>query len=227
MEDDSDIAFKLQVEEALDASLLDDAVSSPNTTSVPYDVVFGSTLSNILQNDHLYEYEQELLDHYKTEVETKRLRLDLCRQVHDRAFACEILNVPEAEWRRTGDYLTRPYGEGSSSSTNGQGLGFRVYVKGLVEGMVGGIGVAICDGNDGLVFELSKVFSGKDHQGNEELVELKALIEGLDAAVMLDLKGVSIVTDNPLLYQHVSDHHDTRSIFCLNYWFSFIAVSLI
>ncbi|KAI3461461.1 hypothetical protein Pfo_018124 [Paulownia fortunei] len=203
MEEDSDLAFKLQVEEALTASLLDDSVSYTNTTSVPYDAVFGATLSNLLQNDHLYKYEQELLDQYKAEVETKRLRADLSRQIHDRALACEIVNVPEVEWSKTGDHLNRPYGEGSSSS-NGQDLGFRVYVKGLVERMVGGIGVAIYDGNDGLVFELSKGFSGKEHQGNEEFVELKALIEGLDVAVMLDLKRVSIVTDNSLLYQYIT-----------------------
>ncbi|KAK6138041.1 hypothetical protein DH2020_028205 [Rehmannia glutinosa] len=220
MEDDTDLAFKLQVEEALTASLLDDAVSSPNnTTCVPYDAVFGASLSNLLQTDNLYKYEQELLDQYKAEVETKRMRFDLSRQIHDRALACEIANVPEAEWRKTGDHVNRPYGEGSSSS-NGQVLGFRVYVKGLVErmglveGMVGGIGVAICDGNDGLVFELSKSFSGKEQQSNEEFVELKALVEGLDVAVMLDLKRVSIVTDSSLLYQYITgkDPPMTRNV---------------
>ncbi|PIN02492.1 putative E3 ubiquitin ligase [Handroanthus impetiginosus] len=203
MEEDSDIAFKLQVEEALSASLLEDSISSPDSSCVPYDAVFGAALSNLLQNDHLYKYEQELLDQYKAEVETKLSRLDLSRQIHDRAFACEIANVPEAEWSKTGDYLNRPFGEGSSSS-DGQGLGFRVYVKGLVEGLVGGIGVAICDGNDGLVFELGKGLSGKEHQVNGDLVELKALIEGLDLALLLDLKRVTIVTDNSLIYQYIT-----------------------
>lgn len=209
MEEDFDVAFELQVEEALTASLLDDAVSSPNTSSLPYDAVFGATLSNLLQSDHLYKYEQELLDEYKAEAETTRLRLDLSRQIHDRAFACEIVNVPEAEWGKTGDYFNRPYGEGSSSSDE-RGSGFRVYVKGLVEGMVGAVGVAICDGNDGLVFELSKGFSGKEHQMNEVFVELKALIEGLDVAIMLDLRRITIVTDNSRLYQYVSDDNETK-----------------
>ncbi|KAL8516092.1 hypothetical protein ACS0TY_014679 [Phlomoides rotata] len=203
METDSEIAFNLQMEEALTDSLLDDAVSSPNTTDLTYDAVFGAALSTVLQNDDLYKYEVEILDQYKTEVEAKRLRLDLCRQVHDRAFACEISTVSEADWRKNGDNLTRPYGEGSSSS-KGQTLGFRVYVKGLVQGMVGGIGVAIRDWNDNLVFELNKGLGDKENRVNEEIVELKALIEGLDAAVVLDLKGVTIVTDNPLLYQCIT-----------------------
>ncbi|XP_057781746.1 E3 ubiquitin-protein ligase RSL1-like [Salvia miltiorrhiza] len=207
MADDFDFAFNLQLEEALTASLLDGAVSSPNADGVPYDAVFGPALSDALQRDDLFKYERELLDQYGTQAAAKRLRLDLCRQVHDRAFACQISNTPEEEWRRTGDYLQKPYGEGSSSSSSssdGKGLGFRVYVKGLVEGFVGGVAVVIRDDNDGLVFELGKGLSGKDQTVDEEMVELKALIGGLDAAVMLELKGVTFVTDNRLLYLHIT-----------------------
>lgn len=211
MADDSDFAFNLQLEEALTTSLLDGAVSSPNSDGLPYDAVFGPVLSDALQRDDLYKYERELLDLYGTEAAAKRLRLDLCRQVHDRAFACEISNIPEEEWRRIGDDLQKPYGEGSPSS-DVKGLGYRVYVKGLVEGIVGGVAVAIRDDNDGLVFELSKGLSGKDQIVNEEIVELKALIEGLDAAVMLELERVTFVTDNRLLYLHVSN--------CPNYLFN-------
>ncbi|KAG8371367.1 hypothetical protein BUALT_Bualt13G0080300 [Buddleja alternifolia] len=201
-EDDSDLAFSLQVEEALTASLLDDAVSSPAPTSLNYDAVFGGSLSNLIQNDNLYKYELELLSQYNAEAEAKRLRLDLSRQIHDRAFACEILNVPEAEWSKTGDHINRPFGEGSSSS-NGQVLGFRVYTKGLVERRMGGaIGVAICDGNDCLVFELSKCFNTTGN--DQDLVEMKALIEGLEVASMLDLKRVTLVSDSPLIYQYIA-----------------------
>ncbi|KAL6499807.1 hypothetical protein OROGR_027717 [Orobanche gracilis] len=203
-DDDPEFAFNLQVEEALTASLLDDAVSSPNGTSVPYNTVLGATISNLIQNDHLYKYEEELLGQYKAEVKAKRLRVDLSRQIHDRALACEIVNVPEEEWIKTGDHLNRPYGDGSSSSNYNQGLSFTVYVKGLMEQLVGGIGVAICDGNDGLVFELSKGFSRKEQQTNEEYTALKALVEALDVAVLLDLKRVSIVTDNPMLCRYIT-----------------------
>lgn len=198
MEDYSDVAFDLQVEEAIAASLL-------NGADVPNDAVINN----------LSEYELELLNQYTAEAEAERLRLDLCRQVHDRAFACEILNVPEEEWGKNGDNFSRPYGEGSSKS-KGEWLRFRVYVKGLMEGVAGGIGVAICDENDGLVFELIKGLSGNDQQVNQEMVELKALIEGLDAALMLDMKRVTIYTDNQWLYNNVSDHNDTMSIFSLN-----------
>ncbi|KAK4441151.1 hypothetical protein Salat_0450000 [Sesamum alatum] len=208
MEEDFDVAFELQVEEVLTASLLDDggaAVSSPNATFLSYDAVFGAALSNLIQNDHLYKYEKELFDEYNTEAEVKRLRLDLSRQIHDRAFACAIVNVPEAEWEKTGDSWDRPYGE-SSSSSNERSFGFifKVYVKGLVEGMVGAVGVAVCDWNDGLVFELSKGFSGGEHQMDEEFVEVRALTEGLEVAVMLDLRRIVIVTDNAKLFHYIT-----------------------
>ncbi|KAL0417755.1 UNVERIFIED_CONTAM: hypothetical protein Sradi_1189000 [Sesamum radiatum] len=70
--------------------------------------------------------------------------------------------------------------------------------------MTGGMGVAICDQDDGLVFEISKGLNAKEHEGNTELVELKALIEGLHIAVAVDLKKIKIVSDNPLLYQYVT-----------------------
>ncbi|KAG6417616.1 hypothetical protein SASPL_119800 [Salvia splendens] len=202
MADDSDFAFNLQLEEALTASLLDGTISSPNADGVTYDAVFGPVLSDALQRDDLYKYECELLNQYSTQAAEKRLRLDLCRQVHDRAFACEISNIPEEEWRKIGDELQKPYGEGSSSS--GKCWGFRVYVKGLVQGIVAGVAVVIRDDNGGSVFELSKGLSGKNQIIGEEMVELKALIEGLEAAVMLELKRVTIVTDNRLLYLHIT-----------------------
>ncbi|KAH6814610.1 hypothetical protein C2S51_023628 [Perilla frutescens var. frutescens] len=190
MADDSDVAFSLQLEEAIAASLLDGAAAAP--------------LPDASYDDALVGCEQKFLDEIMAEAEAQRLQLDLLRQVHDRALACEIMSVPEEEWVKTGNNLHRPYGEGSSSTTNEQSSKFKVYVKGLVEGAAAGIGVAICDGNDGLLFELSKGLGANDRQTDKESVDFKALIEGLDAALMLDLKNVIIVTDNPLLYQHVT-----------------------
>nr|GEZ04603.1 IBR domain-containing protein [Tanacetum cinerariifolium] len=66
---------------------------------------------------------------------------------------------------------------------------FKVYFKGLlindhetVETSFGGIGVAICDLDDYCVFEVRKqVTISRDMEG--DVVELLALIEGLNSAV--------------------------------------------
>ncbi|KAI3450517.1 hypothetical protein Pfo_007182 [Paulownia fortunei] len=203
-DDDSKLSFDLQLQEALLASFRDGAGSSSNATHLPDDVVFEGSLSSFLEDEaesQIVKYEQQLLD----EAEMERIRTDLSRQIHDHAFARQVATIPEEEWRRTGDNFKRPHEEGSSSS-NDQVLRFRVYVKGLLEKktMVGGIGVAICDQHDGLMFEISKGLSANEHEASAELVEVKALIEGLHVAVMLNLKKIKIVSDNPLIYQYVT-----------------------
>nr|GEU56650.1 ribonuclease H domain-containing protein [Tanacetum cinerariifolium] len=84
---------------------------------------------------------------------------------------------------------------------------FKVYFKGLlndhetVETSFGGIGVAICDLDDYCVFEVRKqVTISRDMEG--DVVELLALIEGLNSAVELRIKRVQILCDNHLVYQY-------------------------
>lgn len=202
LESDLSYAFQLQLQEALTASLPDDAASSSNPIIISDEVVSQPSLLDTLEDD-LLMFERELLDHYEAEEVMKRFKLDLDRQVHDHAFACEISNIPEDEWIKTGDNLERPYG-GDSTTSNGQDFNFRVYTKGLVDKMVGGIGVAICDGNDGLVFEVSKGLIGNDRELNTMVVEVKALIEGLKVATMLGLKRLTIVCDCILLHQFIT-----------------------
>lgn len=69
-------------------------------------------------------------------------------------------------------------------------------------GYLCGIGVAICDSSDELLFELRKpvVSSGSSRQ----CTELKALIEGLNAALALDLRRVVFYCDYYPLFQYVS-----------------------
>ncbi|KAL2471108.1 zinc finger (C3HC4-type RING finger) family protein [Abeliophyllum distichum] len=202
LESDLSYAFQLQLQEAITASLSVDAASSSSPITIPDELVSEPTLPDIFE-DELSVFERELHDHYEADELMKRFKVDLDRQIHDRAFACEVSNISEAEWRETGDNIERPYGEGSSSS-NGQNFNFTVYAKGLVKNMVGGIGVAICDGNDGLVFEVSKGFTGNEVEVNTEVVEVKALIEGLEVATMLGLKRLTIVCDSALLYEYIT-----------------------
>ncbi|GKD35832.1 ribonuclease H domain-containing protein, partial [Tanacetum coccineum] len=85
---------------------------------------------------------------------------------------------------------------------------FKVYFKGLlindhetVESSFGGIGVAICDLDDYCVFEVRKqVMISREMEG--DVVELLALIEGLNTAVELGIKRVHILCDNHSVYQY-------------------------
>ncbi|GKF60452.1 ribonuclease H domain-containing protein, partial [Tanacetum coccineum] len=72
-----------------------------------------------------------------------------------------------------------------------------------VEASFGGIGVAICDMNDRRVWEVQTVVSvGRSMVGRHAVVELEALIEGLNAAVRLGLERVHVYCDNVSVYRY-------------------------
>lgn len=75
----------------------------------------------------------------------------------------------------------------------------------------GGIGVAIYDSSDSCVSELGFSFLlDAVWSGNEgDVVELKALIEAMNAAADLRLKRVDVFCDSESVYQYVS-----ISMFC-------------
>ncbi|KAA8544002.1 hypothetical protein F0562_021821 [Nyssa sinensis] len=210
VQSDLDLAFRIQMEEAIAASLsLQPSFSSSAppiqpSSSVPSDDVFNFS---DLQTEELDKFQQEIKDRLLTEAETRKIREDLYRRIHDQKVASEIHHMPEDEWEEYGDNFERPFGEGCSKNVNAEI--FRVYFKGLVSDErvrdsktpFAGIGVAICDSRDNLIIEMGKplVGNGMSRQG----AELKALIEGLNAALALGLKRIVFYCDYYPLYQFV------------------------
>ena len=126
-------------------------------------------------------------------------------------MAREISAIPEKDWQQWGDNFEKPFGEGSSSSSLSREEGVvRVYFKGLVSEenvrgrkvVLSGIGVAICDLSDNLIFEVSKSLIGNGT--SKVAAEIKALIEAFNAAIALDLKRVVYCCDYYPLFQFVS-----------------------
>ncbi|KAL2557529.1 zinc finger (C3HC4-type RING finger) family protein [Forsythia ovata] len=205
LESDLDLAFNLQLQEAINASL--SASFSPPK----------SELKSITQNDKFFDFtsrqfdelqklEQELNDRVVSETEFKRMRDALHLRIHDHRVAREMATIPKDQWLESGERFERPYGEGSSKGGNEET--FRVYVKGLVELylpkeiVLGGIGVAICDSKDELLFEWKKPLVGNGM--SRQIVEMRALIEGLNAAKELDLKRVVFYCDYFPVFNYVT-----------------------
>ena len=191
-ESDLDFAFCLQLQEALAASL----TLEPSSSSAP------SSRRGVLGGGG---------DRGRIETLALQEREDLARRVHDQRFAAEIAAVSDDEWADRGDYLQRPFGEGSSSASASASAAavFRLYFKGLVsdeeEGgkkKLAGIGVAISDPRDNLVFEVSKPLFGNGLV--RQAAEAKALIEGLEAALALDLDRIVVFFDSFPLFRFVS-----------------------
>lgn len=230
LESDLDLAFRLQLQEALNASLAQQPSSSSSSAPDPdphpprNDDVKGLAT---FQSEELSRLEQELKDREQSEVETRKMREDLCRRIHDQKVAREILKIPEEDWKDWGDNFEKPFGEGSSNGSSfGSECNFRLYFKGLVsEENVGdkkivldGIGVAICDPRDNLIFEVRKplIANGK----NKTSAEAKALIEGLNAALALELKRIVFYCDYYPLFQFVSNPR-SQSFFFFSFEFKF------
>ncbi|CAI0548587.1 unnamed protein product [Linum tenue] len=223
LDSDLDFAYSLQLQEAINASLslVPSTSSSPPplpATAVLFPETIGVTSSTSapkLQSDEIARLQQEINDRRQSEFEMKRMREDLNRRIHDQEVAQEILSIPEDDWFDWGDEFERPFGEGSSKTTavTGNRLGgggiFRLYFKGLVSEervngqtvVLAGIGVAICDPLENLVFEVRKPLIGERSRG---AAEIKALIEGLNAALALDLKRIVVFYDYYPLYQFVT-----------------------
>lgn len=242
LESDLDLAFKLQMQEAMSASLALSPSSScgkapkpqPNdVVSSPYDD--SRDLAAMLMLQDVDRVLRELEDRRQSELEMRKMREDLDVRIHDQKLAAEILNIPDEEWKISGDYYHRPYGMKASSSSSSSSSTvlvdtecFRLYFKGLVSEesvrdmkvTVAGAGVAICDPGDRLILEVRKnVEALVDGQAvTDEVAELEALIEGLENALNLDLKRLTYFCDDYMLYQYVSPNIAFICIFCINAW---------
>ncbi|XP_012064880.1 probable E3 ubiquitin-protein ligase rbrA isoform X2 [Jatropha curcas] len=216
LESDLDLAFRLQLQEAINASLsLVPSSSTSPPQSSPSILIVSDQDSNVsaslpsLQTEEISKLEQELNDRKQSELEMRRIREDLDRRMHDQRVAREISMIPDDEWLEWGDDFEKPFGEGSSRSMGNDDSVFKLYFKGLVsEENVGGkkvilagIGVAICDPVGNLVFEIRKPLVGNGM--SRQAAEAKALIEGLNAALALELKRISIYCDYYPLYKFI------------------------
>ncbi|KAJ8563696.1 hypothetical protein K7X08_032148 [Anisodus acutangulus] len=208
VDSDFDFAFQLQLQEAITASIsLQPSTSTavPTPTTLPHPENDGVSKFADVQTSELLQLEREIDDRKLSELEFRKMRDDIQRRIHDHRVAQEILRMPEDEWLDNGDNFEVPFGEATSKNNDNEL--FRVYFKGLVENysskvVFGGIGVAICDSRDELLFEMRKPFYGSAM--NRQCIEFKALIEGLNAAIALDLKRVVFFCDYFPIFQFVT-----------------------
>lgn len=217
-ESDLDLVFQIQMQEALKASAAlhhssDDDDETPPQFQLPNDHV---SFSSLLAED-IARYERERSDRKHAEAETLRMRDDLGRRIHDQAFARDLSRIPDPVWAKTGDQFVRPYGQGSSSSSSSCSAAFpnaqplRLYFKGLLREETArgkttsaGVGIAICDMRDDRVLEMRKPLVCGGDIVSPEAVEVKALILGLEAAVSLGIKRLTVFCADSSLHQYVS-----------------------
>jgi hypothetical protein len=129
---------------------------------------------------------------------------------YDARFARELAAVPEDQWARDGDYFERPL-DLTTSSSSSRPL-FRVYFKGMASSEAVGardrdpglavLAVAVCGPQGNVVLRTHKPVEGV-FVGDGEMLEAMALLEGLRAALELDIRSVKVITDHEILHNHV------------------------
>ncbi|KAF9590306.1 hypothetical protein IFM89_033714 [Coptis chinensis] len=145
LEVDQDLAYQLQLQEALAASLaLHEPQQLPSTsTSAPPPPI-----------TKLPTHEK---DHQQCETQLRKITLNINRKLHDENFARQIHDIPEKEWQEYGSNFEKPFGEGSSSSSS-HGIiepPFRLYFKGMISDEQENVGkekksVCVCVGGIGV-----------------------------------------------------------------------------
>ncbi|KAF3329915.1 E3 ubiquitin-protein ligase rbrA [Carex littledalei] len=221
---DLELAYRIQLEEALSASL--SITPNPNPSSSAYSTslhrneVSDETKDDLelvlrLQAQELERFNTEKKDHVMQEMEIRRLTHDARLREYDEKFAREIDVMPDEDWDEYGDNFEKPVDPSPTANPSSIPLEdeekpFRVYFKGMVSNdMVKGslvqlaaIGVAICDPKDNLILKIQKPVSATGM--SREAVEAKALIEGLNAALSIGIKKVNVYFDYRILYNHVA-----------------------
>ncbi|XP_074357992.1 E3 ubiquitin-protein ligase RSL1-like isoform X1 [Apium graveolens] len=190
-ESDDDYAFRVQLLEAMAASLTFQP-SSP--TQSPLNAAVG----NACTSQPSLGLEREIFDRNLANQEAKKTQDDLSRWINDHKLAEQL----QSEWEGY------EIGEASRSVSDEV---FSIFCKGILvtdENCVSkavGIGVAICDERDDLVYEMSKEVKVMEGEWmNNRVVAANALIEGLSCAVDLGLKNVVFFCDYYPLYQMVT-----------------------
>ncbi|KAL4189269.1 hypothetical protein AMTRI_Chr08g164670 [Amborella trichopoda] len=226
---DLDLAFRLQMEEAMGASRNLQTLSSSSlklTSSLPSsssstvsEPPLASTLKISeeeedmsyalrLQALEIEKFEQEKKDGFQSQEEIRRLSDQIRVVSHDAKFARAVKEMPDEEWEDTGDWFEDPI-EPSREYP------FRLYFKGMISNeyvqgswkSLSAMGIVICDGYDNVVLEIEKAGENDLRRG---VAEAKSLIEGLTAALSLNIRQIDVYCDYATLINQVQGRWNAK-----------------
>ncbi|XP_059429208.1 E3 ubiquitin-protein ligase RSL1-like [Corylus avellana] len=231
LDSDLDLAYHLQMQEAMTASL----ALQPSTSRCPsaaatvilrelnYRVLREPEIGKMREHLDRRLHNQKLANNIIINIPDEEWESDIIN-ISDEEGENDIINIPDGEWEVTLHNYRRPYDSTDPSTSSSAALVetecFRLYFMGLVTEesvrdtkiTVAGAGVAICDSRDSLIFEVRKNLNALvDVQTvTYEIAELEALIEGLNEALRLDLKRLTFFCDHYNVYQYVTGRAPPR-----------------
>ncbi|KAJ7296795.1 hypothetical protein O6H91_Y098800 [Diphasiastrum complanatum] len=218
---DSDLAFELQLNEALAASMGVPAEALPGDAPVKKNEGGADDLVLALeiQSRELKRAEQEVQDAARAKLELHQLNEKIKQRVHDSQFAQTLSEMPDEEWEEYGDEYENPFQSGRSEADK---MLFELHFKGLSSSRgefpdvkFVGIGVVVLDAKRQVVSEVSKHLDGSLAG---IVAEYTALIEGLSIARSLGARRVHAFGESKVVYKQIVGVWSVRSRKMLKLW---------
>lgn len=204
---DFDLAYRLQLEEALRASRDDPGLHHhlPDFPLSPDD----RSLAFALQNMELSRSQQQASDLRHMAIEGERLHQDLRLRANDARFAQTLNELNHSDWESHGELCEDPFEpdhEDEPSPT------CKLYVTAVISGdasvVPATVGAVLLDSQGLVMTEMRKPL---DVGTGKLAAEYMALIAGLETVIAMGVRHVQAYTDSVLVYNQVTRRWKVRS----------------
>ncbi|MCO5608802.1 hypothetical protein L7F22_063019 [Adiantum nelumboides] len=207
-QDDFDLAYRLQLEEALRASR-EEQQPGPSDLTYASHSPEDRSLAFSFQNLELSRSHQQAADFQRVTQETERLHQELCLRAHDAKFAQTLNDLDDSDWDSHGDLCEEPFEEDCEDTDPPT---FKVYVTSVVPSenpsVSAAIGAVVMDSHSIVMTEIKKPL---DSAVGKAAADYMALIAGLEALVAMKMQHVDAFIDSVLVYNQVTRRWKVRS----------------
>lgn len=205
---DFDLAYRLQLEEALRASCQEQQGGTSDLTFAPLSPEDRS-LAFALQNLELSRSQQQDSDLHRMTRESERLHQELRLRAHDARLAQTLNGLNDSDWDSHGDLCEDPFEPDQEDESP---FIFKVYVTSVVSGenpsVPAAVGVVVMDSHGIVLTEMRKPL---DMEVGKAAADYMALIAGLETLFAMGLRHVEAFTDSVLVYNQVTRRWKVRS----------------
>ncbi|KAI5066490.1 hypothetical protein GOP47_0019114, partial [Adiantum capillus-veneris] len=205
---DFDLAYRLQLEEALRASREEQQQGPSDLTHVA-DSPEDRSLAFSFQNLELSRSRQQAADFHRMTQESERLHQELRLRAHDAKFAQTLNELNDSDWDSHGDLCEDPF-EADRKDNNPPT--FKVYVSSVVSSenafVSAAVGAVVMDSHDIVMTEIRKPL---DSAVGKAAADYMALIAGMEALVVMRMLHVDAFIDSVLVYNQVTRRWKVRS----------------
>ncbi|MCO5604398.1 hypothetical protein L7F22_058563 [Adiantum nelumboides] len=196
-QDDFDLAYRLQLEEALRASR-EEQQPGPSDLTYASHSPEDRSLAFSFQNLELSLSHQQAADFQRVTQETERLHQELCLRAHDAKFAQTLNVLDDSDWDSHGDLCEDPF---EADREDEDPPTFKVYVTSVVPSenpsVSAAIGAVVMDSQSIVMTEIKKPL---DSAVGKAAADYMALIAGLEALVAMRMQHVDAFIDSVLVY---------------------------